>query len=261
MENRKKIIFIGSFLFFLGNMICSFGSQGANIDSPKVQNLSPRNEHYVKRKQLTQKIKNNLGKTDHFLVLVGMAGMGKTQLAKEYAHDYAAQYDIVWWIDANQDLLPQLRELGQELKAFEKCSIPSSTERDQKRWLSNISACCNHYFFKGLFIVDDIKDKNLAQQLNEELKNVHILLTSRDPFIDEKTMTLKSFTREESIEYLGKLLPEEPHRALDLLAKTLNDYPLALAQAASYIRSFPSLTVEEYLKLYNEKRKVLWEKE
>lgn len=263
MRNRKKVIFIGSFVFFLGNMLPSFGNNKVNFLFPEIQNLPPKNEHSVKRKEFSQKIETLLKSTQNpaYLTVLGMAGMGKTQLAKEYAHTVSGNYNIVWWVDANQDILSQIRELGQKLYLLKECSMPNLKEKSQEKWLEAISQCYTSYFPKTLFIIDDVKEKESVQPLIEGLKNAHIIFTSRNQLMDGKTVTLKSFTREESIEYLSKLLRDFPRSSLNELAETLNDYPLALAQASAYISLFPSLTVNEYIGLYKEKRKLLWKEE
>src|SRR5690606_36456054 len=91
--------------------------------------------------------------------------------------------------------------------------------------------------------------------------NSHILFTSRNQFIGGNVMTLKCFTRQESIELLNSLLPNNSQNSLNELAENVNDYPLALVQASTYINLFPSLSVEEYIRLYKEQRKSLWKEE
>ncbi len=49
--------------------------------------------------------------------LHGMGGVGKTQLAVEFVYRYADQYDVVWWISAEQQslVLQSLFDLSRRL--------------------------------------------------------------------------------------------------------------------------------------------------
>lgn len=223
-------------------------------------NVSPQNEHHLKREEYVKRLNAKLherGGTP-VVTLVGMAGIGKSQLAKEYAHTYVGDYDIIWWMDANQDFLPQLRELGHKLNTLKTCPIPDDSQVIQERWLDAIKSCYGVHFPKPLFIIDDVKDNESIKSLKQAFKNVPILITSRNRSLKGSHMMLKCFTRQESLGYFEKTLPGNPHALLNELATALSDYPLALAQAVAYIRAFPSLTIEEYLNLYREKRKSLW---
>jgi hypothetical protein len=234
-----------------------------SLNLPEVTNAPKQNELCIKRENYLTKIDRELkGKEgSKVLAIIGMGGFGKTQLAKDYAQTYGKHYDVVWWMDGNQDLLPQLRELGSTLNAKKSCPMPDLNEISILKWIPIINDCTEKHFPSILFIIDDVKFRETITPIMQGFKNARILITSRNKTVGDNIMHLKCFTREESIRYLEKTLPGSDTGILSRLAETVFDYPLALAQASSYIRLFPSVTLEEYIKLYQEKRKELWKEE
>ncbi len=79
----------------------------------------PRNQHFVGREELLRTIRAALVRPDGdgLCVLHGIAGVGKTTTAREYAHRYGDDYDFVWWCRAadDQSLALSLDRLGQAL--------------------------------------------------------------------------------------------------------------------------------------------------
>ena len=74
---------------------------------------------FTGREELLQELANSLRDGPVVVrAIEGMGGVGKSSTAIEYAHRHAADYDVVWWIAAeNPDLVPQqLAELGQALR-------------------------------------------------------------------------------------------------------------------------------------------------
>src|SRR5580658_8184790 len=79
----------------------------ATRSMPPVRKLPARNRGFTGRDDLLVTVRERLLAGDLAVVqaLHGMGGVGKTQLAIEYAHRFADSYDLIWWIDSEQALL------------------------------------------------------------------------------------------------------------------------------------------------------------
>ena len=89
---------------------------------PKVWGqVPPQNPYFTGREQLLTQLGAAVSAGRRTAVLPhalrGMAGVGKTQLAVEYAYRNRSAYDVVWWIPADQPNLVQssLAALAQHL--------------------------------------------------------------------------------------------------------------------------------------------------
>ena len=73
---------------------------------PSVWNITEeRNPYFTGRDELLDKLHQALteGKTAALTQAIkGLGGVGKTQLALEYAYRYASEYDGVWWVHAEE---------------------------------------------------------------------------------------------------------------------------------------------------------------
>ncbi|MEU6367393.1 FxSxx-COOH system tetratricopeptide repeat protein [Streptomyces sp. NPDC046931] len=199
---------------------------------PRVWNLPARNASFTGRDTLLVRLRQTLAASSRVAVqaLHGRGGVGKTQLAVEYAHRFAGEYELAWWIAAEDPALvpDQLAQLATRIGAAPADAASADAVdallgelRTRSRWL---------------LVFDNIEDPAvLAPYLPGG--GGHVLITSRSPHwqAHASPLNVDVFTRAESIALLhahGAVLGESD---ADRLARALDDLPLALAQAAALL--------------------------
>jgi hypothetical protein len=178
--------------------------------------------------------------------LYGMAGVGKTELAVEYAHRASSSYDIVWWVNAERR-----EQIGRQLaKLGDRLLLPTPRDGD---WVSAVKSELDRRE-RWLLVFDNARDPAVIHQFMPGSPAGHVIITSRNPDWSGIAHPLRVdvFTPEDAREFLTRRLHDASAEQVDRLAEELGWLPLALAQAAAYINQNSGLTVDDYLRLYRQ---------
>ncbi len=179
--------------------------------------------------------------------LTGMGGVGKTQLAVEFAYRYGYRFRGVHWLDLRdpatleEQIAAQGRRLGLQAKTQDEL----------------VAATLDHWTSDGprLLILDNFEDLSAANVVLACLHHsaLRLLITSRradwPPTLPLEHLPLEEFSSQESLAFLRRYLP--PERAteaeLQALAARLGHLPLALDLAARYLAHLKRVSVRDYL--------------
>jgi hypothetical protein len=194
--------------------------------------VPPRNPSFVGRGALLERLQRDLDDPGSVAVraLHGLAGVGKSSVAAEYAHRYRADYDVVWWIDAGQIALvsEQLVTLGLAAGAIAQRGEAALDVRTTVDWL--------RLRRRWLLIFDNATEQSeLGQFLPGD--GGHVLITSRNPRWEEVAIGLDVglFSRDDSIALLRRFVSDLADESASDIAEVLGDLPIAVTQAARFL--------------------------
>lgn len=229
--------------------------------------IPPRNVHFTGRVSELELMRDNLNsqQTPHVQVIVGMGGIGKTELATEYIHHNRDKYEIIWWIRAEHHdrVRDALVKLAQRLGLREAAS-DSGRDRMITAVLETLQSEARPSW---LLVYDNaVSPLELQKYLPAGRPGGHIIMTSRQlnwpSYIVADGIELLPFTEEEAVSFLRGKVPglaardgrkplteEEDARRVGearRLAAELGHLPIAIDHAAAYLAE-TRLSVDEYL--------------
>ena len=212
---------------------------------PRVWNLPARNPGFTGRDGLLVAVRERLlaGDTAVVQAFQGMGGVGKTQLAIEYAYRFAGAYDLAWWVNSEQPGLigDQFATLGAALgcvkpgagaEMVRTAALGELRERD--RWLLVFDNAGHPADITGWLPGG----------------GGHVLITSRQRGWDEIAVPVEVdvLARPESVAILQGRVTGLTEADADQLADQLGDLALAIIQAAGFMAE-TGMAAAEYLEL------------
>ncbi|MDX3642917.1 FxSxx-COOH system tetratricopeptide repeat protein [Streptomyces sp. MB09-02B] len=204
-----------------------------------------RNERFTGRVPLLN-MAYELLQREHRVTLHGVSGVGKTQLATEYAYRFASGYHVVWWVNAaNQATFRQsLADLAPAL------GLSTGTGYGERLRAVREALRTGDPYPRWLLILDGADEP-------DEIRNLvpsgpgHVLITSCDAEWGDRRgalLEVPAYDRHESVAFIRRRAPRLTSADAHRLADVLRDLPLLLDQTAGWLDE-SGVPVEDYLGL------------
>ncbi|OQE16973.1 hypothetical protein PENSTE_c022G00411, partial [Penicillium steckii] len=239
----------------------------------------PRDPEFVTRDTLLSQIhkKASVPGGGSRIALVGLGGVGKSQLAIEYSYQVRSKSPSTWvfWVHASnearfeqsfRDIADQVKIYGRQDPKVNIFKLVENWLRDEKlgKWVCILDNVDDDKFLCSLpaagkrdptiGLTNGLIRKPLLEYIPRS-QNGSIVITSRSrevalKMVDhEDLIKVEPMEQSESLELLRRKLnhPEKSQECLQLV-NALEFMPLAIIQAASYIRNrAPRYSVSQYL--------------
>ncbi|POR34543.1 Putative Pfs, NACHT and WD domain protein [Tolypocladium paradoxum] len=243
------------------------GQETTGLAMRKVCHIPFRqNKNFTGREPQIEKLRRMLfAEEKERVAVVGLGGMGKTQIALELAHRVKhkmKQYSILWM---PAQTMPAFQKTATEL--VQKLAIPCGSGDDPKEALQSYlsSEATGHW----LLILDNADDMTILDGLPGKSTSLfdflpqsptgRILITTRSSKIavnaaGSDVLELAEMMSDEAAAFLGKsLIDKNQLKQVDIVAELLEKLtylPLTVAQAAAYM-NMNRMPIIEYSRLCN----------
>ena len=203
---------------------------------PPVWNIrEQRNPDFVGREALLEGIGEDLH--EHGIAILNeesppVGGVGKSHLAREYAYRHADEYQVVWWVQAEESGVLQFG-YAQLLTALNLIAgVPDEPQHSVESARDYLSG------HRGwLLILDGVETLDVLEELLPAPGAGHVLVTTLlgAASLSRKSLPVGPLTRDESMHFLQKRLPGIDTEQVHAIIEQLGSSPLLLHLISTYV--------------------------
>jgi len=220
------------------------------IANPQISNLIIPVKYFVNHEIDLSQLNNNLENYKK-TALVGISGIGKTQLARMYAYKNENKYQIVWFFDGNVDLNEQfvnlVKIINNKVIKTEKDKISDDVKKAKQEVMRYLASQ-----EKWLLVFDNLKinQNDKLQDIIDWEHNGHVIFCSQDSEGLPQNIKITLLNKKDSIKLITDIIGEEIKTTdLEDLIKAFNGNPVLTVQATMFLKENKYMTVQEYINI------------
>ena len=223
-------------------------------------NLPSRNTFFTGRKAILETLDREFSsdtKKTQTVALYGLSGIGKTQIALEYAHYRSRLYDAILWVNASsrRTFEADMQVIAQQLR------LPGLQEKEMQISIAAVQGWLRQRE-RWLLILDNVTDEQLLRSFIPAIDHGHVLITTQlQTLSDIQGIEIEKMTDSEGVLLLlrrARVIPpnsgDEENLSVSYpdalkINEIMNGLPLALNQAAAFIEE-TCCSLSDYLMLF-----------
>ncbi|KAM6513764.1 hypothetical protein FALCPG4_014980 [Fusarium falciforme] len=236
-----------------------------------------RQVEFIGRQQILSKIAGDLSTVDGFVpptvVLRGMGGQGKTQLALQFCiqnrdragqnHETSKKYHAIFWVDATSETAAR----RSFLRIYERVKAPGTALNDEDAQIQHAKQTIQGWTFPWLIVFDNYDKPSEFSSIRDYMPIGHdgaVLVTSRheDSTRVGKVIDVPALSQDEAVELLLKQIrdkngtpPMEAAKLAEKIVMKLGCHALAVHQAGCFIDK--KGTLADFLSQYDKERAIV----
>ncbi len=182
--------------------------------------------------------------------ITGITGIGKSEMARKYVQKYKQDYDIIAFLDASIDLVPQLIHIAIEINKQICIKDGCHLSEDIKNVKNSLMEYLQHrnrwiLIFDNLHINENDKIKDIIDWYH----NGHVIICSQDSKYLLQKISVPYLDKKHTSTVINKVMKHTPPDFIEKLTESLQGYPTyMIGHSAIFLQNNNHMAINEYIK-------------